>query len=140
MRYLIDTNIFIYSAIEPDWLSADVRAIIEDNDNTFCISTESVKELIVAYRNKGLGNKKWKTPEAMVQAIENDYGIVILPIAKEHVLTYSRMDINDAQGHKDPSDHMIIAQAITEHIPLISSDTRFPFYKNQGLDLIFNSK
>lgn len=140
MRYLIDTNIFIYSAIESDRLSADVRAIIEDYDNTFCISTESVKELIVAYRNKGLGNKKWKTPGAMVLAIENDYGIIILPIAKEHVLTYSRMDINEAQGHKDPSDHMIIAQAITEHIPLISSDTRFPFYRNQGLDLIFNSK
>ena len=30
--------------------------------------------------------------------------------------------------------------AITEHLPLISSDTRFEFYRNQGLDLIFNKK
>lgn len=30
--------------------------------------------------------------------------------------------------------------AITEHLPLISSDTRFEFYRNQGLDLIFNRK
>lgn len=140
MRYLIDTNIFVYSAIDVDSLSKDVRAILEDYDNTFCISSESVKELIVAYRNKGLGNKKWKTPEAMVKAIEDDYGIVILPIAKEHMLTYSRLQLNEAQGHKDPSDHIIIAQAITEHIPLISSDTRFPFYRAQGLDLVFNTK
>ena len=140
MRYLIDTNIFVYSAIDVDSLSKDVRAILEDYDNTFCISSESVKELIVAYRNKGLGNKKWKTPEAMVKAIEDDYGIVILPIAKEHMLTYSRLQLNEAQGHKDPSDHIIIAQAITEHIPLISSDTRFPFYRTQGLDLVFNTK
>ncbi len=140
MRYLLDTNIFIYSVIDPDNLSRDVRAIIEDYDNTFCISAESAKELVVAYRSKGLGNKKWKTPEAMVRAIEDDYGIVILPIAKEHVLTYSRLQLNEAQGHKDPSDHIIIAQAITEKMPLISSDTRFPFYRNQGLELIFNTK
>ena len=34
----------------------------------------------------------------------------------------------------------IIAHAITEHLPLISSDTRFSFYRSQGLDLIFNEK
>lgn len=140
MRYLLDTNIFVYSAIDIDSLSKDVRAILEDYDNTFCISSESVKELIVAYRNKGLGVRYWKTPEAMVKAIEEDYGIAILPIAKEHMLTYSRLQLNEAQGHKDPSDHIIIAQAITEKLPLISSDTRFPFYRNQGLELVFNTK
>lgn len=140
MRYLIDTNIFVYSANDTDSLSRDVRAILEDYDNTFCISIESVKELIVAYRNKGLLNRIWKNPEAMVRAIEDDFGITILPLKKEHMLTYSKMDINEAQGHKDPSDHVIIAQAITEKIPLISSDTRFPFYVNQGLELIANVK
>lgn len=47
---------------------------------------------------------------------------------------------NEAQGHKDPSDHVIIAHAMTEHLPLISSDTRFEFHRKQGLDLIFNRK
>ena len=37
-------------------------------------------------------------------------------------------------------DTNIIAHAITERLPLISSDTRFEFYRNQGLDLIFNEK
>ncbi len=36
----------------------------------------------------------------------------------------------------DTSDHVIIAHAITEHITLLSSDTRFWYYRNQGLDLI----
>ena len=67
MRYLLDTNILVYSTIDVDSLSRDVRAILEDYDNTFCISSESVKELIVAYRNKGLGVRYWKTPEAMDQ-------------------------------------------------------------------------
>ena len=64
----------------------------------------------------------------------------IFPLKKEHMATYARMEINEAQGHKDPSDHIIIAHAITERMPLISSDTRFAFYRNQGLDLIFNEK
>jgi PIN domain nuclease of toxin-antitoxin system len=42
--------------------------------------------------------------------------------------------------HKDPSDHLIIAHSITEKLPLISSDQRFPYYTEQGLDLIFNKR
>jgi hypothetical protein len=29
---------------------------------------------------------------------------------------------------------------MTLHVPLISSDTRFPYYRRQGLNLIFNEK
>lgn len=140
MRYLIDTNIFVYAVIDRDSLSADVKAILEDPDSVLVISAESVRELIVAYRNKRLCSKLWKTVEDMVAAIENECFIQILPLRKEHMETYARMEINEAQGHKDPSDHVIIAHAITEHLPLISSDTRFKFYRKQGLDLIFNEK
>ena len=80
MRYMLDTNIFLYLSTDPDLLDADVMQ------------------------------------------------------------TYSRLQRNEAQGHKDPSDHVIISQAITLGIPLISSDTRFPFYRKQGLQLIFNKK
>ena len=54
--------------------------------------------------------------------------------------TYSELEINTAQDHKDPSDHVIIAHAITEHLPLITEDDKFEFYKKQGLDLILNKK
>ena len=140
MRYLIDINIFVYAATDRDLLSRDVKAILEQPDIVLNISAESVRELIVGYRNKGLCSKRWKSVEEMVSAIENEFYIKILPLKKEHMATYARMEINEAQGHKDPSDHVIIAHAITERLPLISSDTRFAFYRNQGLDLIFNEK
>ena len=140
MRVFLDTNIFVYMATAPDYLSRDALAILYDTDTVLCMSAESVRELIVAYRNKGLCSKRWKTAEEMVAAIEDEFYIQILPLKKEHMTTYARMEINEAQGHKDPSDHVIIAHAITEHLPLISSDTRFPFYRSQGLDLIFNEK
>lgn len=140
MRYLIDTNIFVYLATDVDSLSRDVLALLEEPDALLYLSSESVRELIVGYRNKGLCSKRWKSIEDMVAAIEKDFYIKILPLKKEHMQTYARLEINEAQGHKDPSDHVIISHAITEHLPLISSDTRFEFYRNQGLDLIFNRK
>ena len=85
MRYLIDTNIFIYAVLDRDSLSRDVKAILEDPDTVLNISAESVRELIVAYNNKGLCSKRWKTAEDMVNAIENEFFIQILPLKKEHM-------------------------------------------------------
>ena len=48
------------------------------------------------------------------------------------------LEINASAEHYDPSDHIIISQAITLGVPLISGDQKFPFYTNQGLDLIYN--
>lgn len=138
MRYLLDTNIFVYSTLDPDRLSSDVYALLEDYDNILYLSMESVRELVVAYRNKGLGSKKWRSAKEMVRSIERDYNVTILPLKKEHLLTMSDLEL--APWHKDPSDHLIISQAITERIPLISSDLSFPFYIPQGLDLILNHK
>ena len=140
MRYLLDTNTIIYYTTDHSKLDKDVVAILQDADNTFCISAESVREIIVAYKNKGFTTKRWKTCEDFICALEDTYGMVVLPLDNNIMRTYANLTINNAQGHKDPSDHVIISHAITLGIPLISCDTRFPFYKKQGLDLIFNTK
>ena len=140
MRILIDTQIFIFLVQDFSSLSREVVSLLSDYANTLHMSAESVKELIVAYNNKGLLTKKWKSAEEMVSAIEDEYYIKILPVSKEHMKTYLRLSINSIDGHKDPSDHVIISHAITNKIPLISSDRRFPYYTNQGLDLIFNER
>ena len=68
MRYLIDTNIFVYMASDPEYLNRDIDAIIQEPETLLYISAESVRELIVAYRNKGLCSKRWKSAEAMIVA------------------------------------------------------------------------
>ena len=140
MRYLLDTNIFIYLSTDHDKLDPNVFSILSEPETLMYISAESVRELIVAYNNMGWGNKKWKTAEDMVRSIEETHFVVILPIAKDIMQTYSRLRINQTMNHKDPSDHVIISHAMTLGIPLISSDTRFPYYTRQGLKLIFNEK
>ncbi|MBR2167903.1 MAG: type II toxin-antitoxin system VapC family toxin [Paludibacteraceae bacterium] len=140
MRYLLDTHIFLYVALDNDYLDTDVMAILQDYDNSFYISAETLKELVVGYYNRSFSTKKWKTCEDLVNAVTKDFGITVLPIDEQVMQTYSRLRRNEAQGHKDPSDHVIISHAITLGLPLISSDTRFPFYEKQGLKLIFNRK
>lgn len=51
-----------------------------------------------------------------------------------------QLQINEQEEHNDPSDHVIITHAITEKLPLISSDRKFEYYRAQGLELIFNEK
>ena len=140
MRYLLDTNIFIYLSTDRENLSLDIVSLLSEPDALLYISAESVRELIIAYNNKGLGNKQWKTAEDMVRSIEETYFVEILPIANDVMQTYLRLSVNKTMNHKDPSDHVIISHAMTLGIPLISSDTRFPYYTRQGLNLIFNEK
>ena len=139
-RYLLDTNIFIYLSTDHDKLDPNVFAILSEPDTLMYISAESVRELIVAYNNKGWGNKKWKSAEDMVRSIEETHFVEIQPISKDVMKTYSRLNVNKAMNHKDPSDHVIISHAMTLGMPLISSDTRFPYYTRQGLQLVFNEK
>lgn len=139
-RYLLDTNIFVYAVEDRDNLSADVLAILEDYESVFYMSAESIKELIVAFRNKKLLNEKWATPLDMVRSITEDYYITILPVDNEVMKTYASLELNHSEDHKDPSDHIIISHAMTFRMPLISSDHKFLYYKRQGLDLIYNEK
>ena len=65
-------------------------------------------------------------------------GYFVKYIDKGHLKQFAQMEF--INNHTDPFDRMIIAQAIAEKIPLISSDQRFPKYKKMGLDLIKNFK
>ena len=140
MRYLIDTNIFIYYATDKSLLSNDVLSILEDYDNTICISTESLRELIISFNNGGIVSRYWQSAHDIIDSIQQEWFITILPLNKEHMRTYSDLVLNEIENHKDPSDHVIISHAITEKMPLISDDGKFDFYTKQGLNLILNKR
>jgi len=136
MRYMLDTCAFIDAVTDPDMLGPDVCALMEDYENVFYISQETVKEVILKYKNKRIWTNIWPTAEHIVDAIYNQYQFIIDPINQEHLRQYARLTPNEAQSHKDPSDHIIISHAIANRIPLISRDGKFDYYQSQGLQLI----
>lgn len=62
----------------------------------------------------------------------------ILPYFKQHNQTLAKLEI--VARHKDPFDHAIIAQAISEKLILVSSDKKFKEYTEQNLNFVFNKR
>ena len=135
-RILLDTCAIIDLITDPASLGEGGWDVINDPANRLYISAETGRELIVHYNNKRLLSKYWKTAEEMLVSIEDDYRVTILPVTRDIDYTYARLKLNVAQKHYDPSDHIIISHAISEHLTLLSSDGKLSFYRNQGLDLI----
>jgi PIN domain nuclease of toxin-antitoxin system len=135
MRYLIDTNILLFFVQEKDKLNKDIWSIITDYENKIYISSESIKEIILLLRAGKIKVSAWKITEDIFSSIE-DLGFTVDYIKKEHILALGK--IEPIPDHKDPFDHAIMAHAITNKIPLISSDTKMQSYKSQGLDFIWN--
>jgi len=136
MRYMLDTCAFIDAVTDYNTLGKNIRVLLEDYDNMFYISQETVREVILKYKNKKIWGNVWESAESIIDSILKDYPFIILPIQEEHLRTYARLEINELDNHKDPSDHLIIAHAITNKMPLISCDQKFKFYVSQGLELI----
>ncbi len=136
MRLLLDTHIYAWYVNEQDNLSHDVKALIDDYDNQLCISSETLRELVTLWRTKPEFRQWWPDPVQMLRSATDEYYVQVLYLHQEHYERCARLHL--APDHRDPADHLIIAHAITNQMPLISADTKFPFYRNQGLDLIEN--
>lgn len=140
MRYLLDTCIMLYMLNETGEMSNDVEAIVSDYGNKLYMCAASVRELVAAWHKYKHMQNKWNTPADMIDLLRDQYGIETLYPQREHYKTFVGLRWNLVADHRDTTDHLIIAHAITEKLTLISSDTKFDFYCNQGLDYLYNKK
>jgi PIN domain nuclease of toxin-antitoxin system len=136
MRYLIDTNILLRCVNEPNAISKDVKDIIADHENLIYVSSVSIQEIFMLMQEKKLNVKQWQKPVDVIGYIRHELFFAIKYVQEEHLITFAKL--TPVENHSDPFDRMIIAQAITENIPLISSDKKFPKYIKFGLDFIQN--
>lgn len=133
---MLDTCVVVDMLINANDLDNGLENILDDSQYVLYASFETMRELVVLFNNKKIRSRQWKTAEDVIRMVENDLEIEFLPL-RDHVgYTYSRLQLNEQMNHYDPSDHIIISHAITEHIPLLSSDQKFAFYRKQGLELI----
>jgi PIN domain nuclease of toxin-antitoxin system len=134
MRYLIDTNILIFALCSQEhFIDKNVTAILEDYENTIYVSSSSVFEVLHLHQC-GRIKTNYKSISEFIRVLKKR--LMILHTKSEHFDTFSTLPT--IPGHNDPIDRIIIAQSNTEKIPLISSDSKFKYYKN--LDFIYNDK
>lgn len=122
MRLLLDTQIFIWWDSEPERLSPRLLAFCEDPDNTLVLSVASVWEMQIKIQ---LGKLDLDRPLAdIIEEHWQEDLLELLPVELPHVLALEQLPFH----HKDPFDRVIIAQAITEHLTILSVDSLFDHY------------
>lgn len=140
MRVYLDTNILAFLLLGNAQVSEDVQAILDDYDNILMVSVVCVDELIhLCQIGKIPISKKSpiKSPTDITEWLDT-YGVQIVGVNKKHLDEVANLHLYE--DHRDPNDRLIIAQAISDRIPLISSDRKFDRYVKFGLDFIFNER
>jgi PIN domain nuclease of toxin-antitoxin system len=125
MRYLVDTQILLWTLINPNKLSTQTKHILQNNE--IVVSQVSLFEIAIK-------QKIGKLPELMLPIkslctlIEQD-NFIILSLTTNHLEAYNAIPL--LTNHRDPFDRLLLAIAMSENIPIISADTNFSYYREQ---------
>lgn len=126
MRLLLDTAVLIHAVESPRRLSKRAMAALRNPENILELSAISLAEIAI---KASLG--KLAISDVVARQAVEDLDVRVLPYTAEHALRLFSLPLH----HTDPFDRQIIAQALYEKIPVVSSDQKFELY--QGLKIIW---
>lgn len=116
MRLLLDSHILLWAVDQPSQLSAAAALALQDPANDLLVSAGSIWEIAIKVRLKKLTLsqpfKQWMNTGL------TDLAATVLPITVDYVDLLTTLPLH----HRDPFDRVIVAQAIVEHVPIVSSD------------------
>ena len=120
MRLLLDTHALIWVLSAPGKLPAHARAAIEDPANLVFVSAASTWEMAIKQ-----GRGKLRYPAAEIAAELRSASLLELPVTIRHAEAAARLP----PFHRDPFDRMLVAQAQTEGLSLVSRDPAMRQYQ-----------
>ncbi len=118
MRVLLDTHVFIWAVTGSAQLKADARARLMAAERVY-VSAASIWEIAI---NSRLG-KLDGAVASFVEAIEAS-GFQELPVTARHAAAVSGLPLH----HADPFDRLLLAQAFTEPLRLVTADDALAKY------------
>ncbi len=113
MRLLLDTHALLWALEAPQRLPAGIRAAIEDNENDVFASAASAWEIAI---KQSLG--KLPVPRADLFETLRRANLTELPVTLKHAQATRLLP----PIHRDPFDRMLVAQAQTEGLSVVSRD------------------
>jgi PIN domain nuclease of toxin-antitoxin system len=114
MRLLIDTHIFCWTFYEPKRISFETRVLMNQAEEVY-VSSVSIWEVAIKVR---LG-KMDADPQELFDQIEAN-GFRELPVWSKHALLAAKLPMH----HADFFDRLLIAQAISEPLHLLTADAQ----------------
>lgn len=121
-RLLLDTHVFLWWVDDDPSLTAVAREAIADANNECCLSLASCWEMAI---KSSLGKLRLARPVARFvseQLAANAFSL--LSIELRHVARIEKLPFH----HRDPFDRLLIAQAITDKLTMVSADSVFAEY------------
>ena len=113
MKLLLDTHVLLWWLSDDPRLGSQVRELIADPANDVLVSTGSLWEIVGKMR---IGKLEADIGE-VCQAVQAG-GFTLTNIGFSHLRTLAGLPTH----HRDPFDHLLIAQAISEDATLVSAD------------------
>jgi PIN domain nuclease of toxin-antitoxin system len=121
MKLLLDTQILLWIALRPDFLPEKARFLITDEKNELYFSVVSLWE--VAIKNS-LNQSNFKVDPGALQKGLLDREYKEISITGVHAVAVGGLPM----VHKDPFDRLLVAQAKTEGISLLTCDATIAEY------------
>lgn len=121
MILLLDTHILLWAAYDPDQLSQETEALLEDRGHTLIFSAASIWEVSI---KAGLGREDFSADPRVLRRSLLDVGYQELSITGAHTAAVADLP----PLHKDPFDRLLLAQARVEGVTLLTADTRLSAY------------
>ena len=115
MKFLVDTHLLLWAAGQQGRLSAAARELLSNKKHDFFFSAVSFWEIAV---KSNLGRPDFRVDLRQLRRGLLDNGYVEMPVISEHALDLELLPLH----HKDPFDRMLLAQARSEGITLVTSD------------------
>ena len=122
MNLLLDTHAFLWFIGGDKQLPEKSVELIKNPENNCFISIASLWEIAIKY---SLGKIELKNGFEELYKIIQFSAIEILPISFDHLKQLAKLDFH----HRDPFDRIIISQAISEKLTVISKDENFGKYE-----------
>lgn len=121
MKFLPDTHLLLWAAGEPGKMSKAAREIIDDPSNDLYFSAVSIWEIAI---KRALGRASFQTDPQRMQRLLLANGYIELALTSDHALVVLSLP----PIHQDPFDRILVAQAVSEGITLLTADSDIAQY------------
>ena len=121
MKLLLDTQVLLWAAGQPERLSAAARKLLNDPRNELLFSAASIWEIAIKHT---LGREDFRVEPRVLRRGLLDNGYAELPITSQHAVSIDGLP----PLHRDPFDRLLLAQALSEGISLLTGDAQLARY------------
>lgn len=121
MRLLLDSHVVLWLLLDDRRLTAGSRALLGASESECYVSAATWWELVI---KQSRGVASFSLPISEIRAAAQQAGLRELSVTALHTLCVAELPML----HRDPFDRMLVAQALSEPMRLVTADDAVAAY------------